>query len=130
MVDIIQNPPPQWVLRLREGCQIWLVKEQEIALVVAPFTPSVGGHITGQLFIRRNRVIDYWYVSDSGHGINGSLLMLPIQGSLPDTPAKLTSQENEELLIRIAKLENKVRSLERILITIYGPDNILLALLN
>lgn len=117
---VIQNPPNQWVRNLREDCQIWLVKEREMAWVVAPYTPSLGGHRTGRLFIRRmNRGIDYWFVSDTGRGIDGSLLMLPIQGSLPETPVQLTSKENEDLVIRISRLEERLKRIDRFL-SVFG----------
>jgi|SRR5690606_10166009 len=115
MTDVIQDPPSGWVRCLREGCQIWLVKEKEVAFVVAPFSPPFGGQRTGRLFIRKNGVIDYWFVSDTGCGIDGSPLMLPIQGSLPETPVQLTSKEAEDLSLRISRLEEKLKPLDIVL---------------
>lgn len=71
-MKIIENPPQDWVHNLREGCEVWLTKERAVATVVAPFTRPVSSSRTGRLFIRKNGVIDYWFVSSNGKGIDGS----------------------------------------------------------
>lgn len=111
-MQIIENPPKGWVRHLRESCEVWLTKERAIAVVVAPFTPPVGRQRAGRLFISRAGGIDYWFVSDEGKGIDGSTIMQPIEGSLPETPVALQSSEAEELRLEIAKLRAQIQTLQ------------------
>ncbi len=110
-MKIIENPPQDWVHNLREGCEVWLTKERVVAAVVAPFTRPVSSYRTGRLFIRKNGVIDYWFVSSNGKGIDGSTIMQPLEGSLPETPVELRSSEAEELRLEISKLRAEVAAL-------------------
>ncbi len=86
---------------------------------MAPFMPSVSGHQTGKLFIQIEDRIHYWYVSADGRGIDGSLLMLPIEGSLPETPVELTSQEAWQIRFELQKLRDEVRYLR---LALMGQD--------
>lgn len=120
MFKVIENPPPSWITRLRRGHWIWLVKEQEFAQV--EFAHEVEpGFRTGRMGIRRfslseNRYheIQSWYVGFNGEGIDGSLLMLPTEGNLPDNPDPLPEPEVRKMQRTIADLEARVRNLENI----------------
>lgn len=113
-MQIILNPPQGWVRHLSDGCYVWLTKEQEVATVVAPFTPPMGRQRTGRLFIRRNYdgPIDYWFVSADGKGIDGSTIMEPLEGSLPESPVELQSSEAQELRLEIQRLWAAVAELQ------------------
>lgn len=116
-MKIIENPPQGWVRNLREGCEVWQTKQKTVATVVAPFTPSMRLGSTGRLFIRQfGHGIDYWFVSENGKGIDGSTILEPIEGSLPDTPALLQSSEAEELKLEIARLRAEVQALSRMVL--------------
>ena len=102
--DIIRNPPAEWLRNLTEGCHVWLPKLYSRAFVVAPFLPPIGQARTGRLFIQVHGVIEYWFVSADGLGIDGSRIMEPLQGSLPTTRVRLGSDEAENLRLEIARL--------------------------
>jgi len=113
--QIIDNPPKGWMRNLVQDCHVWLTKEKTTATVVAPFNPPVGAHRTGQMFIRVNGRIDYWFVSEDGRGIDGSRLMQPLEGNLPDEPASLQSPEAHELKLEIARLRKDLNKVMAVL---------------
>ena len=41
-----------------------------------------------------------------GTGINGSLLILPVEGNLPDTPAQTPRSELRSIIKRLERLES------------------------
>lgn len=113
--QIITNPPPNWLERLRRDHKIWLVKEQETASVEFPYEPSEPGRLCGRIGIRRHNNIQSWFISTNGEGINGSLLMQPLQDNLPDNPEPLPEsivrqiqRTLEQLDTRLYKLESKI----------------------
>ena len=93
---------------LREGCLVWLAKEGHEARIESPYQPSLGRAHTGRIFLRIHGHIDYWFVDDGGRGIDGSILMQPLEGNLPDIPALLQSGEAEELRLEIARLRKDI----------------------
>lgn len=111
------NPPKNWVNRLQADDQIWLVKERRHAFVSFPFERPRPGYSTGRLVFRR--VIDQylqpnevWFVSSDGCGIDGSLLMQPLQGHLGEeevVPQSILARLEE----RIIRLEIRIQALER-----------------
>jgi hypothetical protein len=115
---IIENPPQDWVNRLRQGDYVWLVKQKTYAEICFPWIPPEPGHKTGRLGVRHG-LLDSWYISSEGRGIDGSLLMLPIEGYLaenpPDKPPHYVYEMQDELRIlrqNLTILNQRVMELE------------------
>lgn len=124
MENVIKNPDPNWIERLRTGNKVWLAKEQQIAVIEYPYEPEVG-HKTGRIGVKRyidgiqgafidevHYITHPWFITLDGCGIDGSLLMLPIEGELADNPAPLEEPIVRQLIRTIQKLEKRVNSLE------------------
>lgn len=104
-MNVINNPPENWMRRMREGNTIWMVKEGQTATVVSPFLPEAG-HRTGRIFLRfQDGRTDYWFVSEHGNGIDGSPILRPLEGNLPENEVSLGSDEAETLKRKINDLE-------------------------
>jgi len=123
--------------RLREGTEIWLVKEQCHARADYPWQPDQPGFCAGKLILRRlypshcNEGEFYlgpcekWYVKADGTGFDGQQLIQPTEGHLPEDYAKIADDSAialEEMRkkiiyleqrhgVRIAKLEAQIKAL-------------------
>ena len=119
---IISNPPINWMERITRNHWVWLVKENQPAQIEFPYEPPEPGFIIGRVGIRRfsldeNRYLDMqsWHISADGEGIDGSQLILPTEGNLLDNPICLPEPIVRQFQRAIEHLEQKVRSLEQIL---------------
>jgi len=110
---LIENPPQHWIERLRRGHRIWLVKENEEAAIEFAYEPPEPGHSCGRMGIWRQGHVESWFVGLEGQGINGSQLMLPLEGNLPDAPEPLPEPLIRQMQRAIESLEDRVRRLER-----------------
>ncbi len=76
--EIIEDPPDGWVGLLRRGHKIWLVKEKQYVVVEFPHDETTDRLLTGKIGIfRGDGQFQSWFVTRSGLGLDGSLLMLP-----------------------------------------------------
>lgn len=118
MTNIINDTPDRWMERLRKGNIVWLVKEQKEAQVVFPYEPPEPGYKTGTIGIRSG-LLDSWFSDIEGKGIDGSQILLPIEGNLPENPEPLPDVEVrhihralERITNRLDSMENRLASLE------------------
>jgi hypothetical protein len=114
IVDYISTDPPlDWMDRLRRGHRVWLVKEEETARVEFAYEAPEPGHRTGCMGIcRRDGQLQSWFVGLNGEGIDGSQLILPLEGHLPEHPEPLPEPIVRQMLRTIHRLETRVRRLE------------------
>ncbi len=93
-------PAEQWMDRLREGDQLWCVKQQTLARVGMPWEPPAPGYIAGRLVIQfpygRTEI---WYVNGHGNGMDNSPLVRPLAGSLAPVPWPSTDLERREVRV-------------------------------
>jgi hypothetical protein len=75
-LKIIDKPPKDWLLAYEPGMVVWLVKEKRYAVVCSDYKNNDGGYYTGLLDV--DNIGKYWFVDKNGRGIDGSLLMLPV----------------------------------------------------
>lgn len=124
MEKLIDNPPENWLENLRRGHKVWLTKEQEWAEIEFPYEPPEPGYRTGRIGISRfsnntYRGIESWFISSNGEGIDGSQLMQPIEGNLPDNPKPLPEPIVRQMQRIIDHLNQRVDALEQTIQTIY-----------
>ena len=112
------NPPPEgeWMRRLRDGMQIWLVKQEEHARCVMPWAPPTPGHRCGRLVLDRYSGdrrwgTEAWYVGGRGEGLDNSQLILPCEGHLPEELAKATEERDIWIKSDIATLRREIRTI-------------------
>lgn len=110
--NIINNPPDNWLERLRRGHKVWLVKENREAEVVFAYEPPEPGHYCGQIGIRYG-LMDSWFIDINGKGIDGSQLMLPLKNNLPENPEPLPATEIRRLYREIDYLKQRMTRLEQ-----------------
>jgi hypothetical protein len=108
---LIESPPSGWVERLRRGHRVWLVKENVEALIEFPYEPPEPGLFCGRMGIRFG-LLDSWFVGLNGQGIDGSQIILPLEGNLPDAPEPLPEPLIRQMQRAIGSLEDRVRRLE------------------
>lgn len=95
-LQVIQAPKGPWVDRLREDCWIWLVKENEPALVLLPYYPLPGnmGRIAFMRVMRPETMHSHvWDVDNGGNGYDGQPLIRPCAGHLPTYPQRPVEPE-------------------------------------
>lgn len=109
--DVITNPTPNWLERLRKGNWVWLVKEQRLASVVYAYEPPEPGYGYGKIGILNGHEQD-WFINTDGKGFDGLFLMLPIDGELSDNPAPLEEPAIVHLRRAIERLNKRVEKLE------------------
>lgn len=114
MSEIIQNPPFGWVENLRRGCKVWLVKSQEQAEIEFAYEAAEPGLRSGRLGIRVRGQVQLWWVGINGEGIDGSVLLRPLEGHLPKNPEPLPEPLIRQMQRQIERLEHRVTQLERI----------------
>jgi hypothetical protein len=121
--QIIKDPPDGWLARLRRNHWVWLVKEQQIAGVEFPYEPPEPGARIGRIGIRRfsmseNRWLDIqsWYISLDGQGLDGSQLMLPLVGNLPENPEPLPDPIVRQFQRAMEDLTKRVETLEGVVL--------------
>jgi len=108
MAEVIKDPPSNWVTRLRRQHKIWLVKQKHEATITFPYEPPEFGHKTGYLGVNN----DSWFTDVNGYGIDGSLLILPIEGNFPENPPELPPVEIRHFRKEIEKINNRLTQLE------------------
>src|ERR1019366_2736784 len=130
-VTLIGGPPVNWLERLRRGHKIWLCKERETAIVEFPYEPPEPGYKTGRIGISRyndieNRVlgIQSWFIDSNGLGIDGSPLMQPMIGNLPENPGPIPEPIVRQIERTLERLDRRITSIEHQIITkdIVGYD--------
>ncbi len=113
--DVINHSPDEnWVERLRRNNKIWLVKENEYAVVEWEWEPPEPGHRSGRIGIHRagqTFSLQNWFVSADGCGIDGSRLFLPVEGHLLDDPEPLSEPEIRQIRRELDRLRKKVEYL-------------------
>jgi hypothetical protein len=75
-LKVVYNPPQGWLRAYEPGMIVWLVKEKRYAVVCSEFRID-GNYETGLLDI--DNIGKYWFVCENGGGVDGSLLMLPVE---------------------------------------------------
>ncbi len=120
--NLLPVPKDLWMARLRKGHYIWLVKEQQIAQVSAPWEAPSPGHCSGNMFIerfdsdhiqyRRFIGIQYWFVDGCGRGLDKKQLIQPIEGNLPDDPEPIPSTEIQQIHRALANIMRRLELLE------------------
>ncbi len=115
---ISQSPDDSWMERLRRNNKVWLVKEKEYATIEWEWEPPEPGHITGRIGINRKcqfstlqTTLQSWMISADGCGINGSRLLLPVEGHLLDNPVPLHEPEIRQIRRELEHLRKKVEYL-------------------
>lgn len=117
--QVINNPPENWMECLRRDHWVWLVKEQQPASVEFPYEAPEPGYKTGRIGIRRfsinNEYLDTQscFININGEGINGSQLMLPTEGNLPDNPELLPEPIVRQVQRTLEHLDQRISILER-----------------
>lgn len=108
-------PVEQWMDRLREDDQVWLVKQQMLAVVGMPWEPPSPGHMAGRLVLSfpYGRA-EVWYVDGHGNGLDGKPLVRPLAGTLASAPWPATDLERREVRVILASLLERVERLERL----------------
>jgi hypothetical protein len=114
-------PDNYWMERLRKGHHVWLVKEEEFGVIEWEWDPPSPGSIAGRIGFRRFHDGDSvyavtnetWYVTESGCGMDGKPLFLPIAGHLPEDPDPIQEPELRRLRRTLNSLNNRVSLLER-----------------
>jgi hypothetical protein len=110
MLDLIpvDIPSGPWLDRLRPNNWVWLDKEQQPAQVLMSFEPIVDmlcdsrmGRIALLRLSQDGQMssVECWEVSYDGHGHDGSVLMRPCLGQLPEHPAPLPAPEWRRLTL-------------------------------
>lgn len=108
--DVIKNPTPNfWVKNLRRDNKIYLVKEKQYAFIEFAYDGSKIG-------ISRNKYggCESWFVNVDGSGIDGGLLMLPVEGYFSENPENIDNSEIDKLKIEIEILKNKINRIQSI----------------
>lgn len=120
MTNLITNPPHNWVERLRPGHSVWLSKEQQEAVIDFAYEPPEPGFRCGRIGICHSGA---WFVGLNGEGINGSLLLQPIEGHLPENPEPLPEPLIRQMQRAMERLDNRVRTLENTLVYGFQPGD-------
>ncbi len=113
-IEIIENPPEDWVENLRHGCKVWLVKENKVAEIIFPFEPPEPGYRSGYIGLKDIH-IDRWHIDSNGRGFDGLPLMKPIKGHLPENPMKLPNTDIRHIHYELDSINKRLRSLEAII---------------
>ena len=126
MLDLkrIEVPDSEWVERLRPGHWIYLVKEGHFARIAHSYEAS-NGNQCGQIFIHKfpNNCFtgtEQWYVRSDGRGLDGNLLIAPVEGNVTDKPLPYTGTEVQKLERRLYELTTRIQRLERMLLERLG----------
>lgn len=105
----VAPPKTPWLHRLRRGSPIWLTKEGRSAEVCWPWIPPEPGHMIGTIAIRVHG-INEWYSDDFGMGLDGSQILQPCLGHLPEHGAGPIMDRDRRALY---KLHDEVDLLKR-----------------
>tara|TARA_Y100000034_G_C6896119_1_gene413181 strand:+ start:2113 stop:2541 length:429 start_codon:yes stop_codon:yes gene_type:complete len=115
-------PAGTWMRRLQESHWIWLVKQEQYASVNFPWQPPGPGHISGRLCLTKFNAVgdtlyrdntEVWFVKGDGTGFDGTQLIMPCEGHLPETLADIVDEEAQRLIMTIDRLTRRVEALER-----------------
>lgn len=106
-------PPPEtpWLDRLRRGNLVWLVKEGHSTEVTWSWEPPGPGYKTGSLGVSCSATP--WYVDNHGRGINGSQILAPVEGHLPENPEPLPEPEVRHIHRQLEDLERRLTAIEQ-----------------
>ncbi len=107
-----------WVTRLRRGHWVYLPKENEYAQVVSAYEPPEPGTWCGRIMIQMTtsmydglhlKNIEQWFTQPNGRGLNGSQIIIPVEGNCPDDPPPLSEPW-------VRHVERELEELQRIII--------------
>lgn len=105
--NVLHIPNYPWLDRLRPGHLVWLVKQKEVARVVAAWEPPGTLSTIGRIFIQPksvHRPIPAWHVDGYGRGFDSSQLFAPIKESLPMSETHQINQRIDALESTILRL--------------------------
>jgi hypothetical protein len=137
--QVITNPPDNWLERLRTDHYVWLAKENRLGQIGFPYEPPEPGYLTGYIGVKTRTAtqcdngnwgypdnldwghIERWHISSNGRGIDGSQLLLPLEGNLPENPPELPTVESRHINQQLDRLNQRVRQLERIVNAVMDP---------
>ena len=116
-LNVLKTPTSDWLDRLRQGNWVWLVKEEEFAVIEWEWEPPQPGYITGRICIMRYQNDTFttqqtWFISNNGCGIDGSLLFLPVEGHLSDAPPDIPIPEVRKIHRELDRLKRRVSVLD------------------
>jgi len=119
----IDPPAFPWVHRLPRGCPIWLTKEGKAGEVKWPWYPPQPDRWIGSLVLQHPESVHIyeWYVDDHGCGIDGSQILQPCFGCLPEKDCGLWIDGDRRALHNlhdeVDDLKRRVKFLEHLIYT-------------
>lgn len=119
--QILQATEEPWIERLRRNHRIWLVKQEQVAIVAFAWDPPEPGVVTGTGRLALQPLVDnhvqpvqVWFVDLHGRGIDRRQIILPIDGNLPEAPTPIAEPVIRQLRRANAQLVRRVESVEKI----------------
>jgi hypothetical protein len=111
----IDPPDEPWVDRLRRGHVVYLPKEGVHARIEFAYEPPEPGCRLGFIGVHRagHPYCDLpWFISPEGCGLDGTQIMLPTEGNLPDEPAPISGVWTRHVETVLAGLMHRLEQME------------------
>ena len=123
---VIEPPDNEWVTRLRHNHIVFAPKENKYYMVDFAYEPpDIGRYCTGRMGLiplwfsedgwgSENDGWRYhtWHIKPDGRGFDGSYILLPCEGHLPEEPPKMSEPWVRQIERRLAIMESKIDGLE------------------
>ena len=134
MADLMEIPQGNWLERLRKGNRVWLPKENCEGCIYEPYQPPEPGERCGRITLNKVIMIvgtpgmrytptETWYVYPNGKGFDGTQLIIPIVGQLPENPPPLNEPWQRKVERAIEILATEIDGLKAQIMVLENANN-------
>jgi len=124
---VMEKPRGSWIERLRKGHIVYLPKEKCYGQIEWAYEPPEPGTIAGRIALRKlseyfdawyqeNRwtikEVQSWFIRPDGTGFDGSQLMLPTEGNLPEEALPIAEPWQRHIERSIGNILSRLEQLE------------------
>lgn len=107
-------PNEHWVTLLHPEDKVWLLKQNEFAIVEWPFYlkyPSIG---SGNIGLKVSGVSQNWIIRTNGRGNDASQCLWPVKNQVSNLHAEYAEFSYDQLIRHIKDLEFRISRMEQL----------------
>lgn len=107
-------PNEHWVALLRPDDKVWLIKQNEFAIVEWPFYLKQFNIGSGNIGLKVRGASQSWVICTNGRGNDGSQCLWPVKNQISNLHEEYSEFSYEQLIRHIKDLEFRIGRMEQL----------------